>query len=381
MATVMKLLQLLLMGFLLQHVQATNDSRQDIQFEDWLSLFFDTNVNPNRTLIPMMDITQNQMMNFLCSENMAFNNGFSVVNNASSIHKGFRNATANETKTANTQLDMAVFGSYSSSSVVERIIIVTGILGNFLTMVYIPLQKKLRKPFYYCIVNLALGDLIALFVNPYSYNVLFSNLIQGPCTDVFYQFIFETINIFSKLFSEIGVLILGYVRFMLFVHPFESRTYLTKNRVFLSFCLSFVISAGYGYLTNYFISDTKGAQYIITSSVVDGFSFILMFVILLVLFYHRYRTARMSVSAQNTKLPMTVVTIIILVLNAFNVAVSLVNNLRYLPFNNKGIFFNVFDTFFIIASAIVHSVNPLIYFIRFNAVRRIRISFLSKRNN
>lgn len=138
----MKLLQLLLMGFLLQHVQATNDSRQDLQFEDWLSLFFDTNVNPNRTLIPMMDIPQNQMMNFLCSENMAFNNGFPVVNNASSIHKGFRNATANETKTANTPLDMAVFGSYSSSSVVEPIIIVTGILGNFLTMVYIPLQKK-----------------------------------------------------------------------------------------------------------------------------------------------------------------------------------------------------------------------------------------------
>lgn len=79
MAAVMKLLQLLLMGFLLQHVQATNDSRQDIQFEDWLSLFFDTNVNPNWTLIPTMDIIQTKTMDFLCSDNMAFNNGFPVV--------------------------------------------------------------------------------------------------------------------------------------------------------------------------------------------------------------------------------------------------------------------------------------------------------------
>lgn len=48
-----------------------------------------------------MDIIQNQMMNFLCLENMVFNNGFFVVNNVSSIYEGFRNVIVNEIKIVN----------------------------------------------------------------------------------------------------------------------------------------------------------------------------------------------------------------------------------------------------------------------------------------
>lgn len=169
------------------------------------------------------------------------------------------------------------------------------------------------------------------------------------------------------------MLLLGFVRFVLFVHPIKSRIYLTKYPVVISFFFSFIFSAAYGYLTNYFISDTKGVQYIIVTSIVDGLSFILLLVIFLVLFYYRYKAARTSVSAQNTKLPMTVVTIIILAFNALKVAASMVNNFRYFFMSNQYPMFNILDSYFAIASAIVHSVNPLIYFIKSNAARQMII--------
>lgn len=359
----MKMFQILLMGCILHLTQATNDSRQDFDPGDLESVFSNINIIWDEALFPTMDITQKQIIDTFCSGTAVNVIEIPFLSNESNaILESFLNATKNR--------------SFGKFSVIEPIIIITGIVSNFLTILYIPLKKNLRKPFYYCIMNLALGDTIALLVNPYCHNMILLLLQPGPCTVSVYRFILETINRFSKLFSEMGVLILGFVRFLLFVHPIKSRIYLTKYRVLLSFFFSFVISAAYGYLTNYFISDTKGVQYIIAISIVDGLSFILLLVIFLVLFYYRYKAARTSVSAQNTKLPMTVVTIIILALNASRVAASLVNNFRYLFMSNQYPMFNILDSYFAIASAIVHSVNPLIYFIKFNAARQICITCL-----
>lgn len=365
-----------MVGCLLHTIQAPSDSRQDFHLEDGLSTFLtNIKISWNEQLIPTKDITQKEIIDILCYVNIVTADEFLFLINETTIPNAIIENILNDT--ANLRLNVTAIEGYGKLSVIEPIIITAGIVGNFLTIVYIPLQKNLRKPFYYCIINLALGDAIALLVNPYCHNMLLYFLNPEPCTISVYLFILETIIRFSKLYSEMGALILGFVRFLLFVYPIKSRIYLKEYRVFLSFFFSFVISAAYGYLTNHFISDSKGLQYIITSFVVDGSSFILLFTILLVLFYHRYKAARTSISAQNMKLPMTVVTIIILALNAFNVATSFVNTFRYFVPSNQLVMFVLVESYFAIASAIVHSVNPLIYFIKINAVRRICSSCFS----
>lgn len=369
----MKILGILMVGCLFHTMQATNDSRQDFHLDDGLPTFLkDIIIGGNEPLIPTKDISQKEIIDILCFVNLPTAHEVLFLKNESKILTAVFEKLLNTT--ANLSLNITTIEGYGKLSVVEPIIIAAGIVGNVLTILYIPLQKNLRKPFYYCIINLAVGDAIALLVNPYCHNLLLYFLNLGQCTFSIYQFILETIIRFSKLFSEMGALILGFVRFLLFVYPIKSRMYLKEYQVFLSFFFSFIISLAYGYLSSHFISNTKGFRYIIISSTVDGLSLILLLTILLVLFYHRYKAAHTSLSAQNTKLPMTVVTIIILALNTFNVATSFFNTFRYFVPSNELSMFILAESYIAIVSAIVHSVNPLIYFIRFNAVRRICLS-------
>lgn len=370
---VMTILSILMVGCLFHTMQATNDSRKEFHLDDRLPTFLkDIIIVGNEPLIPTKDISQKEIIDILCFVNLLTAHEVLFLNNESKIPSAIIEKLLNTT--ADLRSNITTIEGYGKLSVIEPIIIAAGIVGNVLTILYIPLQTNLRKPFYYCIINLAVGDAIALLVNPYCHNLLLYFLNLRPCTFSIYQFILETIIRFSKLFSEMGALILGFVRFLLFVYPIKSRMYLKEYQVFLSFFFSFIISAAYGYLSSHFISDTKGFRYIITSSAVDGLSLILLLTILLVLFYHRYKAAHTSLSAQNTKLPMTVVTIIILALNTFNVATSCLYTFRYFVPPNELTMFILVESYIAIVSAIVHSVNPLIYFIRFNAVRRICLS-------
>lgn len=174
------------------------------------------------------------------------------------------------------------------------------------------------------------------------------------------------------LFSEFGVLILGYVRYLLFVHPFRSIEYLTKSRVLFSFIFSFVFSGLYGYLTVNVLFGSKGLKYIIISTLFDGLSFILLLIILIIFFWNRFKAAQTSVSARDTKLPMTVVTVIILALNALKLAASLANNVRFLIFEYKITKDSDKETSFILVNIVVHSVNPLVYFLKFSSEKRKR---------
>lgn len=316
-------------------------------------------------LLPTHDLTQKELMDFLCSSNAFLMENFPGMSNETRITNqtiGLINITY---IAENMMFEM------SDNNVVPPIMIAIGIIGNLITISYIPMRKKLRKPFYYCVLNLALGDIMALLFNPY-FRKLFLELHPGACTYASFMIVFEIFKQSFDLFSEFGVLILGYVRYLLFVHPFRSIEYLTKSRVLFSFIFSFVCSGLYGYLTVIVLFGSKGLKYIIFSTLFDGLSFILLMIILIIFFCNRFKAAQTSVSARDTKLPMTVVTVIILALNALKVAASLANNVRFLIFEYKITKDSDKETSFILVNIVVHSVNPLIYFLKFSSERRKR---------
>lgn len=316
-------------------------------------------------LLPTHDLTQKELMDFLCSSNAFLMENFPGMNNETRITNqtiGLINITY---IAENMMFEM------SDNNVVPPIMIAIGIIGNLITILYIPMRKKLRKPFYYCVLNLALGDIMALLFNPY-FRKLFLELHPGACTYASFMIVFEIFKQSFDLFSEFGVLILGYVRYLLFVHPFRSIEYLTKSRVLFSFIFSFVFSGLYGYLTVNVLFGSKGLKYIIISTLFDGLSFILLLIILIIFFCNRFKAAQTSVSARDTKLPMTVVTVIILALNALKLAASLANNVRFLIFEYKITKDSDKETSFILVNIVVHSVNPLIYFLKFSSERRKR---------
>lgn len=316
-------------------------------------------------LLPTHDLTQKELMDFLCSSNAFLIENFPGMSNETRVTNqtiGLINIT---------YIAENVMFEMSDNNVVPPIMIAIGIIGNLITILYIPMRKKLRKPFYYCVLNLALGDIMALLFNPY-FRKLFLELHPGACTYASFMIVFEIFKQSFDLFSEFGVLILGYVRYLLFVHPFRSIEYLTKSRVLFSFIFSFVFSGLYGYLTVNVLFGSKGLKYIIISTLFDGLSFILLLIILIIFFCNRFKAAQTSVSARDTKLPMTVVTVIILALNALKLAASLANNVRFLIFEYKITKDSDKETSFILVNIVVHSVNPLIYFLKFSSERRKR---------
>lgn len=356
-------LQSLALLLLMYHVNRIQGTIEWIHTEETHNDTIDT--EHMNILLPTHDLTQKELMDFLCSSNAFLMENFPGMSNETRITNqtiGLINITY---IAENMMFEM------SDNNVVPPIMIAIGIIGNLTTILYIPMRKKLRKPFYYCVLNLALGDIMALLFNPY-FRKLFLELHPGACTYARFMIVFEIFKQSFDLFSEFGVLILGYVRYLLFVHPFRSIEYLTKSRVLLSFIFSFVFSGLYGYLTVNVLFGSKGLKYIIISTLFDGLSFILLLIILIIFFCNRFKVAQTSVSARDTKLPMTVVTVIILALNALKLAASLANNVRFLIFEYKITKDSDKETSFILVNIVVHSVNPLIYFLKFSSERRKR---------
>lgn len=122
-------------------------------------------------LLPTHDLTQKELMDFLCSSNAFLMENFPGMSNETRITNqtiGLINITY---IAENMMFEM------SDNNVVPPIMIAIGIIGNLTTILYIPMRKKLRKPFYYCVLNLALGDIMALLFNPY-FRKLFLEFIQ-----------------------------------------------------------------------------------------------------------------------------------------------------------------------------------------------------------
>lgn len=246
-----------------------------------------------------------------------------------------------------------------------------GIVGNTATIVYIVVKKKIRKPFFVGLVNLAIADLICLL--RYSYKIFIPKtlFVNDPCTYYWVDTIMAIVRKSANCLALLAVLNMGIVRFLLFVYPLKSRAYLTTQSILIICGLSVPLSIGYGYLVHYLVLNTKGTMYYIATVLPDACFFIMIVAILIIFFYKRFMTARRSTSAQNTKLRMSIVTLIILFLNMLSLAVSVIDNLRYVTFGDFDSHWwtRIFKMVEVIADAIIHSINPFIYFINFSNLK------------
>lgn len=246
-----------------------------------------------------------------------------------------------------------------------------GLVGNIATIVYIVVKKKLRKPFFVCIVNLAIADLICLLRYLYEIFLPETTFVTDPCTYYWVEKIMTIVRKSAKCFALLAVLNMGIVRFLLFVYPLKSRAYLTAQKILIICWLSVPLSIGYGYLVHYLVLNTKGTMYYIVAVLPDSCFFIVIAAILIFFFYKRFMTARRSISAQNTKLRMSIVTLIILFLNMLALAVSVIDNLQYVFYGDSNLdwWTRIREMLTHIMDAIIHSINPYIYFINFSILK------------
>lgn len=246
-----------------------------------------------------------------------------------------------------------------------------GLVGNIATIVYIVVKKKLRKPFFVCIVNLAIADLICLLRYLYKIFLPETTFVTDPCTYYWVEKIMTIVRKSAKCFALLAVLNMGIVRFLLFVYPLKSRAYLTAQKILIICWLSVPLSIGYGYLVHHLVLNTKGTMYYIVAVLPDSCFFIMIAAILIFFFYKRFMTARRSISAQNTKLRMSIVTLIILFLNMLALAVSVIDNLQYVFYGDSNLdwWTRIREMLTHIMDAIIHSINPYIYFINFSILK------------
>lgn len=129
-------------AYLLQPLQASND---------WLlrGEILNSSINEilNHALYPTHDITQIDVMNVICS----------IMNFSSEEIAVKTNESDNWNDTLSLEYDvvLTVVIDMLEIQVAQPVMIVIGIIGNLITMMYILVNKKLQKPFYYCNVNLA----------------------------------------------------------------------------------------------------------------------------------------------------------------------------------------------------------------------------------
>lgn len=126
-------------------------------------------------------------------------------------------------------------------NIICAVIAVLGGIGNIVTIVIISYQSKLHTPTFVVIKCLAVSDFFGLFTFSFQYftNVLTFLRRQNTST---YANLFEIIVNAVYLNSPSHVLLLCAVRYLLVVHPLDSRRYLTVTVVSLGSLTSWILS-------------------------------------------------------------------------------------------------------------------------------------------
>lgn len=177
------LAQILMQASFYSQIGAKNVS---LDFDDWWKEF--TN---HQVFTAHVDLTNNQLSDLICNpENDDIVQKNVKTNNTHLPNPIFMNLTNEEM--ANSTM-IALLDSYTADDT-QLIIITFGILGNVLTILYIPFKRKLRKPFYYCIINLAVGDTLALFCSPYFLQLARNELSVLKCQYFTFYFVFEIVK-------------------------------------------------------------------------------------------------------------------------------------------------------------------------------------------
>lgn len=175
-------------------------------------------------------------------------------------------------------------------NIISAVIAVFGVIGNFVTIIIISCRSKFQTPTFVAIKCLALSDFFGLitvllenFTN--AFLILFS---KHNIFILFYRIIFFTVQ--HNPPSQ--VLLLCAVRYLLVVHPLDSRRYLTVTVVSLGsltlWILSFLFAVIFGYLLSRFHNDG-----ILFWAIARGLSIIeflyLLVVVIIILIMHQIK--------------------------------------------------------------------------------------------
>jgi hypothetical protein len=248
--------------------------------------------------------------------------------------------------------------------------------SNLVAILVIMFTKRLRKPFYMCVLSLCTSD-IFYFVNL----LVFENLsTSGLCSHLKQGMIMNCSLYSVKMFSKLNVVLLASVRYVMFVYPLKSRVHLT-NRLILALSLTaMVLSIAYGMFMGRVIWVIPYSRIRILSIIDDAILVLIVVILNCAFLVRRLRVAKTSQAARDLKLRMTVVVIIILILHILSSCQTTVYNiLQYddssidaiLDLNNAVIF-----GFILIK--VVHFIDPFIFFFSSPMVIKSITSLFSK---
>lgn len=260
-----------------------------------------------------------------------------------------------------------------SSSLIHVIDICTlvlftiGFVASSITSLVIIKLPRLHKPFYVSVFFLSLSDLFCIIT--FLVRTALGRMMDFCQFNAIYNLL-EIIRYSTKLNASLNVLILSTVRYMLFVYPIRSKLFLTNRKMILSAVLSFALSLGYGiFIINFiWVSKFKNLKIIY---VADDVILLFFFVLVNISFFiNRIRAANVSRVARHLKTRMTLIVFCILSMNAVNALFEILTALQSFQIggheniNDLKVPDSPIHVFLIskIVYAIVHLVNPFIYF-------------------
>lgn len=253
-------------------------------------------------------------------------------------------------------------------NIISAVIAVLGVIGNIVTIVIISYRSKLKTPTFVAIKCLAVSDffgLITVLLEHFT-NALSILFTQKNIFIMLYRFILFTVlhN------SPCQVLLLCAVRYLLVVHPFDSRRYLTVTVVSLGsltlWILSFVFAVIFGYLISSFYNDSILYSAIKNSvSIIQVLYLLAVVIIILIMHYKKILIIRKSSTRRQIDTKMNLIATVMLfgfVVCRIPMTVFFILTL----IRRLDLFLEHMGNSYILLSIITFSYNPYILFLLTN---------------
>lgn len=242
-----------------------------------------------------------------------------------------------------------------------------GIIGNIVTMVKIVYDSKLHTPTFAAIGHLAFVNFLALIVlTVHLILVVWVIKIKNLWTQLTVVFISDTLY----LSSACHVLLLLSVRYLITVHPLQSRRRLTVKAVSLCSMTVWPVSVLFGAIKSYFfyVHKQTGSHFMMLINSITYIIFLLL-VCFITFALHVWKIRAIQTSRSATKRIQTrmnlVVTAIITVFAMFQIFAIAKSLYIYKGYCSKSKYVGVY-TFFhlsmILSGYLTFSLNPYIFF-------------------
>lgn len=258
--------------------------------------------------------------------------------------------------------------NYSLMSV-SILVAALGIIGNFVTMAKILYDSKLHTPTYAAIGHLAFADFFALIVVTFH---LFMATRVLEFTKLWMQLTIVSITDTIYLSSACHVLLLSSVKYLITVHPLQSRRRLTIKAVSLCSLPVWLISFLFGVLKSYLFYvylQTKSKFMMLINGIT--YTILLVLVCFITISLHVWKIRALQISRSTTrhlqKRMNLVVTAIIAVFAIFQIfiitrSLFIYNNNDYdsgfIPIEG----YTFLHLSVILSGYFTYSINPYIFF-------------------